>query len=489
MGWNATADSPFPFVFSNGDIVKRLFVTSLGIAALVSVQVASPALAQTRYVRSPSNVVLVAPDGAILDYTPDSRDVVISRDNMGRRVYLDHWGNLVATEMRNDTYGGNRYGPSAGGYGRQDPYAPRYNDRYGQSARGGGYQDYRQYRPGEPGEVTGSIPRDASIDRLPLDADGAIMDDGQEDASIEPQRALPQPNIAPSSNKPIIAVTKKPQAEIAALQVFLDRQGISPGVIDGHLGDNVNKAVAAWQEMTGETLDPNNSEDIMQRLTYEGGLPIVDYTITAADAAGPYVASIPDDYAHKAQLPAMSFTSVTEALAERFHMDEEYLKSLNPGVDFSVPGSIIKVINSGQPKTGEVVRVVANKAKKQVFAYGADGRLIAAYPATIGSSDTPSPSGTHTVERIALNPGYTYNPKINFKQGNNDKILQIPPGPNGPVGTVWIALSKPTYGIHGTPEPSKIGKTNSHGCIRLTNWDATELAKMVKQGTVVEFVD
>lgn len=468
-------------------------MTSLGIAALISVQVAPPAAAQGRYVRSPSNVVLVAPDGAILDYVPDGRDVVISRDNMGRRVYLDHWGNLVATEMRNTAQGGNRYDPSAGGYGRRDPYAPQYNNRqpdpYGQAARGGGYQDYRQYRPGEPGEVTGSIPRDAAIDRLPLDADGAILDDGMEEAAIEPQRALPQPNIAPAQNKPIIAVTKKPQAEIAALQVFLDRQGISPGVIDGHLGDNVNKAVAAWQEMTGETLDPNNSEDIMQRLTYEGGLPIVDYTITAADAAGPYVASIPEDYAHKSQLPAMSFTSVTEALAERFHMDEEYLKSLNPGVDFTVPGSIIKVINPGPPKTGEVVRVVANKAKKQVFAYGADGRLIAAYPATIGSSDTPSPSGTHTVERIALNPGYTYNPKINFKQGNNDKILQIPPGPNGPVGTVWIALSKPTYGIHGTPEPSKIGKTNSHGCIRLTNWDATELAKMVKQGTVVEFVD
>lgn len=124
-----------------------------------------------------------------------------------------------------------------------------------------------------------------------------------------------------------------------------------------------------------------------------------------------------------------------------------------------------------------MARIVAHKGIKQVFAYGEDGALIAAYPATIGSTDTPSPSGTHTVERVALNPGYTYNPKINFRQGQNDKILQIPPGPNGPVGTVWIALSKPTYGIHGTPEPSKIGKTNSHGCIRLTNWDATELAK------------
>jgi lipoprotein-anchoring transpeptidase ErfK/SrfK len=220
-----------------------------------------------------------------------------------------------------------------------------------------------------------------------------------------------------------------------------------------------------------------------------GGMAIVNYTITAADAAGPYVAAIPDDYSQKAQLPAMSFTSVTESLAERFHMDETYLKELNPGVDFTVPGSIIKVIDPGKPKVGSVARIVAHKGIKQVFAYDETGTLVAAYPATIGSSDTPSPSGIHTVERIALNPGYTYNPKINFQQGQNTQILQIPPGPNGPVGTVWIALSKPTYGIHGTPEPSKIGKTNSHGCIRLTNWDATELAKMVKPGVVVEFAE
>ncbi|PZN49764.1 MAG: hypothetical protein DIU65_13850, partial [Proteobacteria bacterium] len=128
-------------------------------------------------------------------------------------------------------------------------------------------------------------------------------------------------------------------------------------------------------------------------------------------------------------------------------------------------------------------------SQKQVFAYDEAGKLVAAYPATIGSSDTPSPSGTHAVSRIAFDPNYTYNPKVNFKQGDNDKILTIPPGPNGPVGTVWIALDKPTYGIHGTPEPSKIGKTHSHGCVRLTNWDAAELAKLVKPGVPVEFVD
>lgn len=466
--------------------MKPTLVTSIGLAIALALQSTSPVAAQGAYGRYENDTVLVAPDGAILDYIPEAGEVVITRDRMGRRVLLDHFGNVVATEMRSDSRPSRRqpvYQPDA-----NFPPPPRgYDD---QQNAGYGYRDYRQYRPGEPGDITGTIPHDSSIVRLPLDADGAIIDDaGEQEAALEPQQALPQPNIAPRNNSPITAVTRKPQAEIVALQVFLDREGISPGVIDGHLGDNVNKAIAAWQEMTGETLDPNNSEEIMQRLSYSGGMPFVDYTITAADAAGPYVAAIPDDYAHKAQLPAMSFTSTSEALAEKFHMDEGYLKALNPGVDFSIPGNTIKVVNPGQPKSGEVVRIVADKARKQVFAYGADGKLISAYPATIGSSDTPSPTGSHTVQRIALNPGYTYNPKINFKQGNNDQILQIPPGPNGPVGTVWIALSKPTYGIHGTPEPSKIGKTNSHGCIRLTNWDATELAKMVKPGTVVEFVD
>jgi lipoprotein-anchoring transpeptidase ErfK/SrfK len=484
-----------------GENVKRFFLLNIGIAVLAASVAHSSAQAQSRQYGYPDGPTLVAPDGAILDYVPEGGDIIVSRDGMGRRVYLDGYGNIVATEMRQDRQrpryqdrGRPRYEeyPSAPDeyrdYRRAEQYPPRYEDQAGY-----GYRDYRQYRPGdayEPGAVTGSVGTPSSVTRMPLEEQQLPgVDQGYpEEASLEPNAGLP-PAESLHPDKPVITVTKKPQAEIAALQVFLDREGISPGVIDGHLGDNVNKAIAAWQEMTGETLDPNNSEDIMQRLTYSGGLPIVDYTITPADAAGPYVASIPDDYAHKATMPAMSYTSVTEKLAEQFHMDENYLKSLNPNADFSIPGTIIKVINPAQAKTGQVTRIVADKGRKQVFAYGADGNLISAYPATIGSSDTPSPTGNHTVQRIALDPGYTYNPKINFTQGNNTQILQIPPGPNGPVGTVWIALSKPTYGIHGTPEPSKIGKTNSHGCIRLTNWDATELAKMVKPGTTVEFVE
>ena len=198
---------------------------------------------------------------------------------------------------------------------------------------------------------------------------------------------------------------------------------------------------------------------------------------------------MPTDYAEKARLDRLAFTSTSEMLAERFHMDEAYLKELNPGVDFSLPGVRIKVVAAGPKKTGVVTRIVADKARKQVRAYDEAGKLLAAYPATIGSTNTPSPSGEVVIERIVKNPGYTYNPKINFKQGNNDKILQVPPGPNGPVGTMWMALSKPTYGIHGTPEPSAIGKTQSNGCVRLTNWDAEELASMVVPGVTVSFID
>ncbi len=459
-----------------GGNVKTLLTATAGVILLV-MSGASSASAQSIYDPYAPDMMLVAPDGAILDYIPEQGEVVVRRDRSGRRILIDHYGNVVATEIPRDGYSSrsiDRYPPPPGNY-------RRYRDT-------AGYRDYREYRPGEPGEFTGTVPNRGSITRLPLDEQPFPDLPGADNdyAAISPDQ---EPSTSLQPEKSIIAVTRKSQAEVAALQVFLDREGISPGVIDGHLGDNVNKAIAAWQEMTGDVLDPNNPEDIMQRLAYSGGLPIIDYTITASDAAGPYVASIPSDYGEKAQLPAMSYTSTLEKLAEQFHMSETYLQALNPGTDFTIPGTIIKVINPGKPKTGTVTRIVADKSKEQVLAYGEDGGLIAAYPATIGSTDTPSPTGTHSVERVALNPGYTYNPKINFKQGNNDKILQIPPGPNGPVGTVWIALSKPSYGIHGSPEPSKIGKTNSHGCVRLTNWDATELAKMVKPGVTVEFVD
>lgn len=412
---------------------------------------------------------------------PELREYI---DNAGNRVFLNEYGEVVSIvppadrapvtgSIPQDYNGGSYNGGQPVLEGRVDPY----RDPYGYD--NGAYQPY----PGQdPGQYYPPQPDYGAVDRQPIQPSNPGF-----------QNSGPQPYTPPAGTNGTVAATPTPSRagspEVAALQVYLDRSGFSPGVIDGQIGSNVRKALAAYEQSTGERIDPNDTDAIMNRLVSTGGLPIKQYAITEEDVAGPFIASVPTDYSEKALLDNMSFTSPAEMLAERFHMDEGYLRAINPNADFSRPGTVIKVMETGSNLKEKVTRIVADKNLKQVFAYDASGGLVAAYPATIGSQATPSPSGTHTVERIAIDPNYTYNPRINFKQGENDQVLTIPPGPNGPVGTVWIALSKPTYGIHGTPEPSSIGKTESNGCIRLTNWDARELAGMVEQGVVVEFVD
>ncbi|MBH0236590.1 L,D-transpeptidase family protein [Methylobrevis albus] len=277
---------------------------------------------------------------------------------------------------------------------------------------------------------------------------------------------------------------------IARLQVLLDRAGVSPGVIDGLIGSNVAKAVAAFQTIRGLPVDGLVTQQLLTALEDLGGPPaFVDYVITEADAAGPFYGEIPKDYAELAQLPTLGWRNPAEALAEAFHMDEGFLRWLNPGADFFVAGTVITVTDPGRRVRTPVAHIVADKARKQVFGYGYDGALVVAYPATIGSTSLPSPTGIHAVRAVATDPEYWYRPDVNFVQGNNTKALRLAPGPNNPVGTVWIGLDKPTYGIHGTPEPSRIDKTSSHGCLRLTNWDARELVHLVKPGVTVEFLD
>ncbi|MBN9220110.1 MAG: L,D-transpeptidase family protein [Mesorhizobium sp.] len=393
--------------------------------------------------------------------------------------YLDDPQDTGRYRRRQD--GDRMLGPAPDQY---DPYGDNSVEAYPSAPQDDG--TYDNTYPEAPQPVK---PR--TIKRQPLNE--ASIDPNQPTTPATPspqpvpaeQGALP-PKSGGTSVDPSLSLGAR--QDVAALQVLLDRGGASPGVIDGRFGSNVDKALAAYNEITGSNLKSTDAVGIQAALAQSGGDPFANYTITDQDVAGPYVASIPEDYSQKAQLNCMCYTSVTEALAERFHMDENYLKSLNKGADFNSPGTVIKVANFGKLVSTPVARIVADKTKKEVYAYDAGGKLVAAYPATIGSADTPSPTGIHAVSRIALDPNYTYNPNINFKQGQNDKILTIPPGPNGPVGSVWIALDKPTYGIHGTPEPSKIGKTESHGCVRLTNWDARELAKLVSPGVTVEFI-
>lgn len=282
-----------------------------------------------------------------------------------------------------------------------------------------------------------------------------------------------------------------PDPFIVKAQVLLSRRSISPGVIDGGDGENFRKAVAQFRRQ--ERLGEGGEIDDLTWLALGGDTAIdvvIEYTISEKDAAYDFAHEIPRDYAKQAEMKRLSYTSPQEMLGERFHMSEKLLDALNPGATLAGAGTVILVASAKRSlEKGSAARVDAVKNSGMVLVYGANDQVLASYPATIGSQNTPSPSGDHTIERIARNPNYTYNPEKNFQQGKNTEILVLPPGPNGPVGTIWIALSKPTFGIHGTPEPSQVSKTTSHGCVRLTNWDAEELADLVKPGVLVRFVD
>lgn len=450
-------------------------------------------------------------------------DVEIYFDGNGNRVIVDsRTGEIIAVQPPRGAVGRQGVDRRSARETRRDRYY--LDDTYESEPLPRGYRDNRAYReyqdryPEPPVyDDEGDYARVPGADEFPPPP-GRFPDDqtlprdgygqGQSDEpqvvrrepvtrsplgdplAAAPQETAPDTVIeAPPATGKMVAPAFTARQDVAALQILLDRAGASPGVIDGKFGSNVDKALVAYRDITGANLKSTDTADIKAALAATGGDAFTEYTITPEDAAGPFVASVPADYSEKAQLDHLSYTSVLQMLAARFHMDEAYLKALNPDTNFNRPGTIIRVANTGRKAAAKVTRIIADKGRKQVRAYDESGKLVVAYPATIGSTDTPSPTGTHAVSRVALNPNYTYNPKLNFKQGNNDKILTIPPGPNGPVGTVWIALDKPTYGIHGTPDPSKIGKTESHGCVRLTNWDAEQLAKLVSPGVPVEFVD
>ncbi len=280
-------------------------------------------------------------------------------------------------------------------------------------------------------------------------------------------------------------------SRVAKLQILLDRAEISPGIIDGRMGENVENALRSFAVKVGNETAGALDEKLWAELESQGGGDVLaTYTITAEDTDGPFVEAIPKDYADMAKMKELAYSGPLELLSEKFHMDPELLKMLNPDADFGKAGQKITVAAVADPAPkGKLSHIVVRKADKSVHGFVEGDKLAVSYPATIGSEDTPSPSGTWEVKGVAKKPVYEYRPNINFQQGENDEQLTIPAGPNGPVGSVWIDLTKPTYGIHGTAEPAEIGKVASHGCVRLTNWDAEELARLVKPGVKVEFVD
>jgi lipoprotein-anchoring transpeptidase ErfK/SrfK len=265
-----------------------------------------------------------------------------------------------------------------------------------------------------------------------------------------------------------------------ATQVALDRAGFSAGGIDGVGGAKTRQALQAYQKASGAS--PNTSED-----------PLIAYTITEQDVAGPFIEAMPRDMMEQAKLPALGYTGVLEALAEKFHSSPNFLKKLNADATWKA-GDAIKVPNvepfdvsvKGAPGVPGI-EVVVSGVTKTLEVRDASGKILMHAPVTTGSEHDPLPIGQWKVTGVSWNPVFNYNPDLFWDAKAAQSKAKIPAGPNNPVGIVWIDINKEHYGLHGTPEPSTVGRTESHGCIRLTNWDAARLGRLVAPGTKVTF--
>jgi lipoprotein-anchoring transpeptidase ErfK/SrfK len=301
------------------------------------------------------------------------------------------------------------------------------------------------------------------------------------------------------------AARQAPGGDALAIQVALDRAGFSPGIIDGRMGGNTQRALAAYRLRHGRAPEPSAEA-------------LVHYQITAEDAAGPFATDIPADLVEQSKLPSLSYRSTAEALAERFHTSPELLRRLNPqstfaaGDTIAVPGVEPLVIPASAPsKAAEAqptgtsghadgasrsdlekttkpdVVVTVSKWSSSLTVKDASGQILFFAPVTTGSEHDPLPLGEWKVNGVQYNPSFRYNPDLFWDADPTHTKATIPAGPNNPVGLVWIDISREHYGIHGSPEPSQIGRTQSHGCVRLTNWDALRLAALVSPGTRVVF--
>lgn len=302
-----------------------------------------------------------------------------------------------------------------------------------------------------------------------------------------------------------MAASKEPKVRLGLkIQILLDRAGFSPGEIDGNFGHNTKRAIEAFQKE--KTLDVTGKADqvTLKVLTGDQGAELlIPYTITEHDVAAPFVKEIPKDFMEQSKLESLNYTSPMEALGEKFQSNPALLKALNKNVEFkagdeilvpnvstdphSMPGPDYSQTQTQTTHAKQTVTVIVDQQTSSVTALNDSGDVIFHAPATLGSDHDPLPLGEWKITGVSRNPVFQYNPELFWDADPAQAKAKVPSGPNNPVGVVWIDISKEHYGMHGTPEPRRIGYSESYGCVRMTNWDAAKLASLVKPGTKVIF--